>query len=145
MVRRQVAPRGMTYTVSTYSIAMQANVYRLRQRGLKLPRPQQAVPGNLLLTNGVGSDGRQTFKAQLLSGAGDALALPSLEQATVRRITGHGLVIRGVEIIPRRQGVKASADFWPQTWWCLVPTVAMAENWTGMYEEMEHLPGSTGF
>jgi hypothetical protein len=124
---------------------MQATVYRLRQHGIKLPRPQQAVPGNLLLTKGVGSDGVQTFKAQLLSGEGGSLALPSLERATVRRISSNGIVITGIEIIPRRQGVKASSDFWPQTWWCLVPTVALAECWTGLYEDMEHEPGSTGF
>jgi len=124
---------------------MQASVYRLRQHGVKLPRPQQAVPGNLLLTKGMGSDGRQTFKAQLLGDSSGALALPSLERATVRRISGSGIVITGTEIVPRRHGSKASSDIWPQTWWCLVPTVATAESWTGMFEEMEHRPGSTGF
>jgi len=124
---------------------MQATVYRLRQRGIKLPRPLQAVAGNLLLAKGVGSDGRATFKAQLLSGSGEALALPSLECASVKRITASGIVISGTEIVARRSGVKASADYWQQTWWCLVPTVALAENWTGLYDELEQTPGATGF
>jgi len=124
---------------------LQANVYRLRQRGLNLPRPLQAVPGNLLLTKGMGSDGRETYKAQLLGDSSGALALPTLERATVRRISGNGIVITGTEIVPRRHGAKASSDVWPQTWWCLVPTVALAEQWTGMYHEMDHQPGSTGF
>jgi hypothetical protein len=121
---------------------MQATVYRLRQRGIKLPRPLQAVPGNLLLTRGVGSDGRATFKAQLLNG--EALALPSLERAAVRRITASGIVIAGTEIVSRRRGIKASADYWPQTWWCLVPTVSLAADWTGLYEELEQQPGVAG-
>lgn len=119
---------------------MQATVYRLRQRGIKLPRPLQSVPGSLLLTRGVGSDGRPTFKAQLLNG--EALALPSLERAGVRRITASGIVIAGTEIVARRRGVKASADYWPQTWWCLVPTVSLAADWTGLYEDLEQSSSS---
>jgi hypothetical protein len=117
---------------------MQATVYRLRQRGVKLPRPLQAVPGNLLLTRGVGSDGRPTLKAQLLEG--ERLALPSLERAAVRRITENGIVIAGTEIVARRRSNKSSADHWAQTWWCLVPTVGLAAEWTGMYEDLEGQP-----
>jgi hypothetical protein len=103
------------------------------------------VQGNLLLTKGAGSDGRPTFKAQLLDGHAGTLVVPSLEGAAVRRISANGIVIAGTEIIARRQGVKASCDYWPQIWWCLVPTVAMAADWTGMYEELEQPRGSTGF
>jgi hypothetical protein len=121
---------------------MQASVYRLRQCGVKLPRPQQAASGNLLLNRGVDAANRPTLKAHLLDAQG-ALAISALTGAAVRRITANGIVIVGTEIIARRHGVKASAR--PQTWWCMVPTVAMAADWTGMYEEMEHRPGATGF
>lgn len=56
---------------------MQASVYRLRQRGVKLPRPQQFVAGQLLLTKGLDSANRPTLKAQLLNDNG-GLALASL-------------------------------------------------------------------
>jgi hypothetical protein len=123
---------------------MQASVYRLRERGVKLPRPQQFVAGQLLLIKGLDSANRPTFKAQLLDGNG-ALALPSLEGAKVRRITANGIVISGTEIVPRRRGVKAAADFWPQTWWCMVPTRAMAAEVTGEYEDLMQPRSATGF
>ena len=126
---------------------MQASVYRLRNRGVKLPRPQQFVTGQLLLTKSLDSSNRPTLKAQLLDDKG-GLALPSLEGASVRRITANGIVISGTEIIARRGGVKASADFWKQTWWCLVPSVAMAAEITGQItseiEEMMRPRGATG-
>jgi hypothetical protein len=123
---------------------MQASVYRLRQRGVKLPRPQQAVAGDLRLTKGVDSSNRVTLKAQLLEGNG-GIALPSLERAQVTRITANGIVITGTEIVARRQGAKSSADYWPQTWWCMVPTVALTAELTGNYEELMEPRSATGF
>jgi hypothetical protein len=124
---------------------MQASVYRLRQRGVKMPRPQQFVSGRLLMTQGLDSANRATLRAQLVSDQG-ALLLPTLNGAQVRRITENGIVIIGTEVIPRRNGAKASADFWPQTWWCMVLTPAIAAELTGTYEEMVMTPGSaTGF
>jgi hypothetical protein len=123
---------------------MQASVYRLRQRGIKLPRPQQAVAGDLRLTKGLDSANRMTHKAQLLDGNG-GMALPALEGARVTRITAHGIVVTGTEIVARRHGVKASADYWEQTWWCMVPTVALAAELTGDYEELMQPRSATGF
>lgn len=60
---------------------------------------------------------------------------------TVTRITVNGIVITGTEIIARRQSVKASADFWQQTWWCMVPTVALAAELADSYEELMEPPG----
>ena len=68
-----------------------------------------------MLTKGLDSASRPTLKAQLLDDKG-GLALPSLEGASVRRSTANSIVISGTEIIARRGDVKASADFWPQTW-----------------------------
>lgn len=123
---------------------MQASVYRLRQRGIKLPRPQQAVPGQLMLTQALDAANRKTLRAQLLDGNG-GIALPALDGARVTRITEFGILITGTEIVARRHGVKASADFWRQTWWCMVPTVALAAELTGDYEEMMQPRSATGF
>jgi hypothetical protein len=123
---------------------MQASVYRLRQRGIKLPRPLQALPGRLLLTKGIDSSNRATLKAQLLDDKG-GLVLPALERARVTRITENGIVIMGTEVVARRQGMKASADFWDQTWWCMVATAGLAAELTGCYDELMEPKSSTGF
>ena len=127
---------------------MQASVYRLRQQGIKLPRPQPFVAGDLLLTKGLDAGNRPTLKAQLLADKG-TLALPSLEHARVTRITRNGIAIAGTEIVARRNNTKASADWWPQTWWCLVITAALgaeiAGDMTLEFEEMTAPKGATGF
>lgn len=123
---------------------MQASVYRLRQRGVKLPRPQQAVAGQLMLVKVVDASNKPSLRAQLLDGHG-GVALPSLDGATVTRITEFGILITGTEIVARRHGVKANADFWRQTWWCMVPTVALAAELTGDYEALMQPRSSTGF
>ena len=72
---------------------MQVSIYRLRQHGIKLPRPQPFVVGELLLAKGLDAANRPTLKAQLLSDSG-ALALPSLEHAAVTRISKNGIATR---------------------------------------------------
>jgi hypothetical protein len=129
-------------TVCFYSV-MQASVYRLRERGVKLPRP--AVRGRAAPADqGAGLRESPDFQGSAARRKG-ALALPSLEGAKVRRITANGIVISGTEIVPRRRGVKAAADFWPQTWWCIVPTLAMAAEVTGEYEDLMQPRSATGF
>lgn len=127
---------------------MQASVYRLRQHGIKLPRPQPFVAGDLLLTKGLDAANRPTLKAQLLGDNG-TLGLPSLEHASVTRITRNGIAIAGTEIVARRQSTKASADWWPQTWWCLVITAGLGAQLVGdMTLEFEQLTAprsATGF
>jgi hypothetical protein len=101
---------AMRRDTACFNSVMQASVYRLRERGVKLPRPQQFVAGQLLLTKGLDSANRVTLKAQLLDGNG-RIALPSLEGAAVRRITANGIVITGTEIIARRHGFKILGGF----------------------------------
>jgi hypothetical protein len=127
---------------------MQASVYRLRQHGIKLPRPQSFVAGELLLSKGLDAANRPTLKAQLLGDDG-SLALPSLEHASITRITRNGIAIAGTEVVARRKSSKSSADFWPQTWWCLVITAALGAELVGdMTLEFEQLTAprsATGF
>jgi hypothetical protein len=82
------------------------------------------------MNQGLDPANRATLKAQLLSDQG-ALLLPTLNGAQVRRITESGIVITGTEVIPRRSGAKASADFWPQTWWCLIITAGLGAEILG--------------
>jgi hypothetical protein len=105
---------------------MQSLVYRLYQKGVRLPVPQQAVEGALRLSRSGGSgDQVNALKAELVL-QGEATALPPLYFASVERITTNGIVIKGTEIIARRSTNKSSADHHRQTWWCLVTTYAIA-------------------
>jgi hypothetical protein len=127
---------------------MQASVYRLRQHGIKLPRPQHFVAGELLLTKGLDAANRPTLKAQLLADSG-TLALPSLEHASVTRISKNGIAIAGTEVVARRKSSKSSADFWPQTWWCLVITAGLGAELAGdmtlEFEELTKPRAATGY
>jgi hypothetical protein len=100
-----------------------ATVYRTRLRGMRLPRPQQAVHGRLRLARW--HDG---LKATLWHESSDTvLVLPELHWAHVDRITTSGIMISGHEIVPRRANNKANADYHRQTWWCLVHTEFLAQ------------------
>jgi hypothetical protein len=54
----------------------------------------------------------------------------------VRRVCESLLraVKQGKEAIPRGRSYKSSVDFYPQTWWCLVPTFGYALDATDDYE-----------
>lgn len=101
---------------------MRATVYRLYERGMRLPRPKQGVKGWLTLNPW--RDGyKPELKATLSFGSdASAMVIPELHCAHVRKITGAGLVIRGVEVVPRRNTRKSAVDSYAQTWWCLVHT-----------------------
>ncbi len=99
---------------------MFAQVYRLRERGVKLPRPKPAVAGQLSLQPHAAyrSDPGALLAKLMHDVTSDAL--PPLHKAVVRRITPSGLLIAGVEVIARRAAAKSSEDHYRQTWWCLV-------------------------
>jgi len=100
---------------------MHAAVYRLRERGIRLPRPKEPVAGELRLhPHQVGTNDPQALLAELLLDGG-GVALPPLHGAVVRNITQGGMVIRGTEILSR-SGSKARVQSFRQTWWCLVLT-----------------------
>ena len=97
---------------------MQASVYRLRDRGIKLPRPFPPVAGDVLLGR-IDSGDLKYLRARLVVDNRDAL--PPLHQAMVTRVSGHGLVIQGIEFSQRVPGSgKAKFSKHPQTWWVLV-------------------------
>lgn len=108
---------------------MHVTVYRVRQRGIRLPVPQRGVSGQLQLQPWRDGFSQPSLKATLVS-VDDAhrQLLPELYFARVARISAAGgLMITGKEIIPRRTNNKSAADHYRQTWWCLVHTVWVAE------------------
>jgi hypothetical protein len=105
---------------------MFATVYRTRSKGVRLPTLGRPQAGQLTLEQRRDGSNTKQLVARLASDS-DTLVIPELLHAHVRRISANGIVISGEEIVLRRGNNKSSADFWPQTWWCLVHTVAVAE------------------
>jgi hypothetical protein len=113
---------------------MYATVYRTRSKGVRLPTPDRPMAGRLTLAARKDGTNDQQLSARLTSDS-DRVILPELLHARVRRISANGIVITGHEVVPRRTNNKSNADFWPQTWWCLVHTVAIAEAFDVMDPE----------
>jgi hypothetical protein len=106
---------------------MYAAVYRLREKGVKLPKPKDPVSGELRLRpHRVGTNDPQALLAELVLDGG-GIGLPPLHGAAVRRVTQGGMVIRGTEILSRA-GAKARVQSYRQTWWCLVLTEAVVQE-----------------
>ena len=64
--------------------------------------------------------GRQIMKASLLAADGVRYVVPVLDHARLVRINADGILITGLEVIPRGTGMKnIKADYYPQTWWCV--------------------------
>jgi hypothetical protein len=106
---------------------MYASVYRLREHDIKLPKPKDAMSGELRLRpHQVGTNDPHALMAELLLDGG-GLALPSLHRAVVRHITKGDMVIRGHEI-HSRGGPKGRVQTYLQTRWCLVLTEAVVQD-----------------
>jgi len=102
---------------------MQASVYRLRDRGVRLPRPTTPASG-MLSMRPIERGREQHLQAELrTSDHATYTVVPVLYQARVRRITANGLVITGVEEVARGTHPKANVERFKQTWWVLVHTV----------------------
>jgi len=116
---------------------MHAAVYRLRERGIRLPRPKEPVAGELRLRpHQVGTDDPNSLLAELAREDGGT-ALPPLHGAVVRHITNGGMVIRGTGIVSRC-GAKGRVQSFRQTWWCLVLTDRVVQE---VFDEMPELGG----
>jgi hypothetical protein len=112
---------------------MHASVYRLRDHGVRLPRPKDPVQGELALAMDSRGD-RSWLKAQLLDGQRDLL--PPLLNACVTRITRNGMVIQGIELSSRvPTSSKARVSQHRQTWWIAVVTEDLLAN----YEDLDPL------
>ncbi len=85
---------------------MQASVYRLRERGLKLPRPAAPLCGDVQLARIERGD-LKYLQARLLDGDRDVL--PPLQKAVITRVSRNGVVIHGEEMASRKPSVSVSA------------------------------------
>lgn len=106
---------------------MYATVYRTRAHGVRLPRPSGPVAGRLVLEKYRDGYMQPRLVAKLTVEMSNALVLPELHEARVLKITAHGIVVTGSELIPRRTTRKSSTDRFQQTWWCLIHTVGLAD------------------
>lgn len=112
---------------------MRAAIYRLRDRGIRLPRPTEPREGNLVMVVSERGD-RRFLKAQLMENGNDLL--PPLLKAQVTRITRNGMVLKGMEMTSRVPGsIKANVSTHPQTWWALVHTSELLE----MFDDLDPL------
>lgn len=112
---------------------MRASIYRLRDRGIRLPRPTEPREANLVMAVSERGD-RRFLKAQLIEN-GNYL-LPPLLKAQVTRITRNGMVLKGMEMTSRVPGsIKANVSTHPQTWWALVHTPELLE----MFDDLDPL------
>ena len=108
---------------------MHGSVYRVRQRGVRLPRPQHPVSGNLILEPYTDHAGRPALRAKVQASDGSGASLiPDLHGAQVTRISSNGIAITGYELVPRRTNNKANADAYRQSWWCVIHTVQLADS-----------------
>jgi hypothetical protein len=113
-------------------------VYRTRQRGIRLPAPAAGVRGHLELGLWRLRSTRQLAARLTSEHDASSLLLPELLPASVERITRNGIVIAGTEVVPRRAAAKSTADRYPQTWWCLVHPVSLAECDLDALERLGH-------
>ncbi|MGF6347892.1 hypothetical protein [Variovorax sp. W2I14] len=103
---------------------IQYEVFRTRFEGRKLPS-EEAVKhtctiGDLVYTERIPGPrpGLGIWIAMLLRDDGETYILPVLDRARIRKIRG-GILISGIEIVPRGRGMKnIRSDNYPQTWWC---------------------------
>lgn len=100
-------------------------VYRLRHLGQELERDvvrHNRALGELVYTERLHDPrpGRSVMAAMLLGADGESYVVPVLDQARVLRIRGKGVLIAGIEVVPRGRGAKIiKADRFRQTWWCV--------------------------
>lgn len=123
---------------------MMASVYRTWEYDVKLPRPRERVHGNLLLVKD-GRGDQRWLTARLVGDDGEKL-LP-LVKAEVRRITDHGMVISGTEMIARTRGAKSNVRACRQVWWVFLWSAEGVDRYQGddPLEAMAGTGGNCGF
>ena len=77
-----------------------------------------AVPGHLRYRERMPRSG--IFLATLLQeAAGSTYALPPLDRARLLHVTPEGLLISGLEVTQRGEGLKGRTERVQQSWWCV--------------------------
>lgn len=108
---------------------MDGLVYCTRMRGARLPRPTQPVRGNVLVSEE--SKGDQVWlRATTVDERGGELLRP-LIKARIRKVTAHGMIISGTEVVTRTGSSKSGSEVFPQVWWVFVLTHSAIEIYEG--------------
>jgi len=107
---------------------MLASVYRIRDRGIRLPKPKDPVTGDLRFEDEKHADAE--MQVARLMGTGSTENLPTLFKAKVKRVTANGMIIQGTEFITRGQQKSKSYPV-PQTWWAFIHTDSGLSRYDG--------------
>lgn len=105
---------------------MKVNVYRLRERGKRLPGDQVKERGPVL--------GELVYRprlyrttimlASLVADDMETYLIPPMDQAVLLQVNERGMLIGGTEVITRRMTHKARSDSFRQAWWVVPVSVA---------------------
>lgn len=101
---------------------MKCEVQRLYKLGQKQRAPTEPVLGELRLNMLFEGGGHRPPRLRVMLTREDKrLALPSMIDGLVIKVSEQGLVIQGTEIIPNNpSSSKTSYEYYRQTWWCKV-------------------------
>jgi hypothetical protein len=89
---------------------VQVTVYRTRERALRLPAPTPGVHGHLQLDLWRIRYTRQLAATLTNEHDSSIVLIPALVAARVERIARNGIVIAGIEVIPRRGGGEVHCE-----------------------------------
>ncbi|MGE0350937.1 hypothetical protein [Hydrogenophaga sp.] len=108
---------------------------------MKLPRPDSPVVGNVLLAKDSRGD-EKWLTARLVNGTQDVLR--PLIKARVSRVSDHGLVIEGTEVIARTGSSKSNTQTFVQVWWVFVITEQGINRYDG-HDPLEAIADARAF
>lgn len=108
---------------------MNGLVYLTHARGAKLPRPSPPVRANVFVKPESRGD-HLWLRATGLDERGHEVLRP-LIKAQIEKVTEHGMVIRGTEVVARTNGSKSNAGTFPQVWWVFVLTASAMAVYEG--------------
>lgn len=104
-----------------YYGAVKFQVYRLRDNGERLHgdviERRGPAMGELIYKQRVTRS--EIFCAALFAEDMCTYVVPLLDRARLLQMTPKGMMLIGIEVIPRGTSIKASADYYRQSWWCL--------------------------
>lgn len=117
-LKKAIPPPQILYAFTVFS-----TVYRLRNRGDKLPPDaikQGSSRGYLRMHARLRRPGWPSVMLATLCTADYDYVIPCLDAARVLKIERGGILVTGTEVIPRgRSAKRLTADRFPQAWWCI--------------------------
>ncbi len=100
---------------------MKAHVFKLYRNGHRLSTPEGPYLGNLLVKAYHDADGMTAHVEGV-----DESDLAPMFKASIKCISKVGVVVRGIEALPRSIGIKTKVDHVRQVWWGVTEGSAVA-------------------